>query len=168
MILKNQLLPMFSMNPKKSSLFDDVAMRINYGEKPFQFQVNALSFNQIIQNVNIKGMDAASLIDPGGANSFRDKMSAEEDKLHTTLEKSYFKVSLLPDPVKSFSQFPPSVYRRSFAATRIQRAWRKYRGKKMRNALKKEQVIYSEYSTKLLVKFNAWLEKPYEKSSKLL
>ena len=73
----------------------------------------------------------------GGGNAAREKMVQEENKLHISLEKGYFKVSVLADSVKSYSQFPPSVYRRSFAATRIQRAFRRWRGRKMREALKK-------------------------------
>ena len=37
------------------------------------------------------------------------------------MEKNFFRVSLLPEPLKSFSQFPPSIYRRSMACTKIQR-----------------------------------------------
>ena len=43
------------------------------------------------------------------------------------------------ETVRSFSQFPPSVYRRSFAATKIQRAYRRYRGKQIRKAIRTEQ-----------------------------
>lgn len=114
-------------------------LRVNYGEKPFQYCVNASSFNQVIQPVNIKVMDSVPTIESGGFTVFRDKMNQDEDKLHKTLEKNYFKVSLLPDPVKSFSQFPPSIYRKSFAATRIQRVWRRYRGRITRQKMKKEQ-----------------------------
>jgi hypothetical protein len=37
------------------------------------------------------------------------------------MEKSIYKVSALADGPKCFSQFPPSIYRRSLAATKIQR-----------------------------------------------
>jgi hypothetical protein len=132
---------MFALQPKKTLVLDDqTIMRANFGERPFQYTINALSLNQIIQHVNIKGMDTVSIIEGGGSNAFRDKMCQEEDKLHTSLEKGYFKVSLLPDAVKSFSQFPPSVYRRSFAATRIQRVYRRYRGRKMREEMRRLQV----------------------------
>jgi hypothetical protein len=54
--------------------------------------------------------------------SSKDRISQEDDdKINTSLEKNYFRVSLLPEVAKSFSQFPPSIYRRSLAATRIQR-----------------------------------------------
>jgi hypothetical protein len=46
---------------------------------------------------------------------------------------------LIPDTVKSFSQFPPSVYRKSLAAKTIQRAWRRHRGRVLRKKLKSEQ-----------------------------
>jgi hypothetical protein len=44
--------------------------------------------------------------------------------------------AMYTDSLKSFSQFPPSVYRRSNAATRIQRAWRRYRGRIYRKQLR--------------------------------
>jgi hypothetical protein len=69
--------------------------------------------------------------------------------INKSLEKNYFRTSLLPDVAKSFSQFPPSVYRRSLAASKIQRgkfkmisynlAWRMYKGRKLRNKIRKEQ-----------------------------
>lgn len=55
------------------------------------------------------------------------------------LEKTLIKNSMVAEPIRSFSQFPPSVYRRSFAATKIQRAFRRYRGIKTRKAIRIQQ-----------------------------
>lgn len=55
------------------------------------------------------------------------------------LEKTFIKNSMVAESLRSFSQFPPSVYRRSFAATKIQRAFRRYRGRKLRKAIRAEQ-----------------------------
>ena len=46
---------------------------------------------------------------------------------------------MVSETIRSFSQFPPSVYRRSFAATKIQRAFRRYLGRKLRKAIRAEQ-----------------------------
>ena len=122
LILKNQLIPMFGMKQFSPRPEEQAIMKINFGDRPFHHTVNAIPLNQFIQHMPTKGIDSCTILEGGNANAFREKMSQDEDeKLHTSLEKSYFKVSLLPDAVKSFSQFPPSVYRRSLAATRIQR-----------------------------------------------
>ncbi|KAI8914438.1 hypothetical protein EDD86DRAFT_186711 [Gorgonomyces haynaldii] len=141
LIIKNLLLPCFAVqkgvgvNPEEQPM-----MKVNFGEKPFTHTINASPLNQTIVHSVSKGLDTIAVMEGGTGKQYREKMAQEEDeKLHTSLEKSYFKVSLLPDVLKSFSQFPPSVYRRSLAATRIQRAWRKFRGRKMRNAIRKEQ-----------------------------
>lgn len=55
------------------------------------------------------------------------------------LEKTFIKNSMVAEPIRSFSQFPPSVYRRSFAATKIQRAFRRYRGIKLRKEIRIQQ-----------------------------
>ncbi|KAJ2999525.1 hypothetical protein HDV02_002672 [Globomyces sp. JEL0801] len=97
------------------------------------------------------GQDQFSILDYGP--QAKDSASQEEDeKINNALEKNYFKISLLPEVSKSFSQFPPSVYRRSLAATKIQRgkqslipdlklAYRRYQGRQMRKRIRKEQHV---------------------------
>lgn len=56
MIVKNQLIPSFALESKNTiALEEQTILRVNYGERPFQYQVNALSLNQIIQYLPIKG-----------------------------------------------------------------------------------------------------------------
>nr|KAJ3421640.1 hypothetical protein HK105_002847 [Polyrhizophydium stewartii] len=114
-------------------------IKLNFGEKQFVYNLNVTSVNSLMQPLSTKGIDLVSVLDITGSNAHRERLSQEEDeKLHT----NYFRVSLIPDTVKSFSQFPPSVYRRSLAATRIQRGerrTRRFQGRKMRERIRKEQ-----------------------------
>ncbi|KAJ3079282.1 hypothetical protein HK102_003882, partial [Quaeritorhiza haematococci] len=54
------------------------------------------------------------------------------------LEKTYT-AKLASEGLRSFSQFPPSVYRRSLACTKIQRAYRRHRGRVIRAAIRERQ-----------------------------
>ncbi|KAJ3300337.1 hypothetical protein HK104_001755 [Borealophlyctis nickersoniae] len=101
-------------------------------------------------------LDTISVIDGDidGRESINDE---EEEKLNLVLvmrkwfdllriyfkivEKNTLRVSLIPEPLKSFSQFPPSIYRRSLACTRIQRVWRRFRGRRIRNKIREEQYV---------------------------
>ncbi|KAH9253017.1 hypothetical protein BASA81_009022 [Batrachochytrium salamandrivorans] len=139
LILTNQLIPMFSVQVGVG-VEERPHIKLNFGDHPFNYNINATSMNTLIQPLSTKGIDMISILDTTGPNANRERLSQDEDeKFHTSLEKTYFRVSLLPDSAKSFSQFPPSVYRRSLATTRIQRAWRRFKGKKMRERVKKEQ-----------------------------
>ncbi|XJO77036.1 hypothetical protein BDV3_001679 [Batrachochytrium dendrobatidis] len=139
LILTNQLIPTFSVQDE-ISIEERPFIRVNFGDKPFSFHVNALPMNNLIQPHSTKGIDLVSILEISGANANRERLSQEEDeKLHMSLEKNYFRVSHIPDAIKSFSQFPPSVYRRSLAATRLQRAWRRFKGHQMREKIKQEQ-----------------------------
>jgi hypothetical protein len=75
------------------------------------------------------------------------------------LEKTFIKNSMVAEPLRSFSQFPPSVYRRSFAATKIQRAFRRYRGRKLRKAIREKQyhaaVIIQRAARRKLVRIRS-------------
>ncbi|KAJ3054223.1 hypothetical protein HK097_002392 [Rhizophlyctis rosea] len=106
-------------------------IRVNFGETPFAQQVEALSCNDAAQFAKAgQSLDTVSIIDPvEGSMKVNEE---EEEKLHMAMEKNFFRVSLLPEPLKSFSQFPPSIYRRSMACTKIQRAWRRHRGRRLR------------------------------------
>ncbi|KAJ3321197.1 hypothetical protein HDV06_004540 [Boothiomyces sp. JEL0866] len=143
LILKQQLLPHFALldaeaqTPQERSI-----IQVNFGQSPFAFTVNATPLLNAHKQVSTKNIDMTYILDGSGYSVSKDKISQEEDeKINNSLEKNYFKVSLLPDVAKSFSQFPPSVYRRSLAATKIQRAWRRYQGRKMRARIRKEQYL---------------------------
>ncbi|KAI8925687.1 hypothetical protein BC831DRAFT_498185 [Entophlyctis helioformis] len=115
-------------------------VKTNFGDRQFVYNMNVTPVNMNLQPAPTKGIDMVSLLEISSSNAHRERLSQDEDeKFHTSLEKNYFRVSLIPDTVKSFSQFPPSVYRRSLAATRIQRAWRRYQGRRMRERIRKEQ-----------------------------
>lgn len=45
----------------------------------------------------------------------------DDDKGHMSAERNFLRNAIMSEPLKSFSQFPPSVYRRTLSATRIQR-----------------------------------------------
>ncbi|KAJ3371668.1 hypothetical protein GGF31_002647 [Allomyces arbusculus] len=68
---------------------------------------------------------------PNGTTSIQD----EEERVHLALEKTQSRSLATGDDDRSWSQFPPSVYRRSLAATKIQRAWRVFRGRRWRREL---------------------------------
>jgi hypothetical protein len=137
-ITKQHILPMFAIKgTSNESALHKPRMQVNFGTRNFHHFVNATPLNSLHIHISTKGIDSISILESGNN---RDRISQEEDeKVNLALEKNYFRVSLLPEVAKSFSQFPPSVYRRSLAATRIQRAWRRFQGKKMREQIKKEQ-----------------------------
>ena len=139
LITKQHIIPTFSLKSGTSETpLSKARIQVNFGSRNFHFFVNASPLGSIHVFATTKGFDIGSIIDNN--SSSKDRISQEEDeKMNNSLEKNYFRVSLIPEVSKSFSQFPPSVYRRSLAATRIQRAWRRYQGKKMRAKIKKEQ-----------------------------
>ena len=69
-------------------------------------------------------------------------------------ERNNFRSAFQPDGLRSFSHFPPSIYRRGLAASRIQRAWRRRNGRKFRKEmrLKMEQaaLVIQKFSKRLL------------------
>ncbi|KAJ3256253.1 hypothetical protein HK103_005616 [Boothiomyces macroporosus] len=143
LILKQQLLPQFALlDTGAHAAHERSVIQVNFGQSPFAFAVNATPLLLAHKQIPTKNIDMTFILDGSGYAVSKDKISQEEDeKINTSLEKNYFKVSLLPDVAKSFSQFPPSVYRRSLAATKIQRAWRRYKGRMMRAKIRKEQYV---------------------------
>jgi hypothetical protein len=141
LIIKRQLIPCFAILYQRNSDPKEACyLNVNFGQKKFYYQVNATALCTIHNHKSTKGVETISILD--SANNQKDKISQEEDeKANVSLEKNYFKVSLLPEASKSFSQFPPSVYRRSLAATKIQRQWRKYQGRQFRKRMRKQQYM---------------------------
>ncbi|KAI8899147.1 hypothetical protein BC833DRAFT_587015 [Globomyces pollinis-pini] len=142
LITKHHIIPAFALmcSPNMLLAQERAILTVNFGSKPFTFSVNATPLCQIHQHILTKGQDQFSILDYGP--QAKDSASQEEDeKINNALEKNYFKISLLPEVSKSFSQFPPSVYRRSLAATKIQRAYRRYQGRQMRKRIRKEQHV---------------------------
>jgi len=65
-----------------------------------------------------------------------------------------FNDSIINSQPKSFSQFPPNAYCRAFSCIKIQRAWRRYVGRRMRNELRRKYnnaavVIQRMYRSKM-------------------
>ncbi|KAJ3272756.1 hypothetical protein HDV01_005284 [Terramyces sp. JEL0728] len=143
LILKQQLLPHFALLDTDSQAAQEKpTIQANFGQSAFAHVVNATALINAHKQFSTKNIDMTYILDGSGYSVSKDKISQEEDeKINNSLEKNYFKVSLLPDMAKSFSQFPPSVYRRSLAATKIQRAWRRYQGRKMRARIRREQYL---------------------------
>ena len=50
-----------------------------------------------------------------------ETMSCVDAQHGQALQKNVFRSTILADSFKSFSQFPPSVYRRNYACVRIQK-----------------------------------------------
>lgn len=90
----------------------------------------------LAQETPLKGGPDSSILDCIS----QDKQNQdEEEKLQISAEKNLILRSNMQDGLRSFSQFPPSIYRRSLAATRIQRVWRRYRGRIERQILRERQ-----------------------------
>ncbi|KAJ3113481.1 hypothetical protein HDU96_003348 [Phlyctochytrium bullatum] len=84
------------------------------------------------------GIEMISIVEP--FQEAREKATQEEEeRLQNASEKIYYRNAGVQDQLKSFSQFPPNIYRRSLAATKIQRAWRRMRGRRERAKLRELQ-----------------------------
>ncbi|KAI9190216.1 hypothetical protein H9P43_001649 [Blastocladiella emersonii ATCC 22665] len=167
-LIQTQLLvPMFALNG--ASAADAVDMRVNFGLYPFAYLVDAYSLNEYLATPTSRPDHAASILDDanltttsgagtgagglgggaggaggalGGDASSRDRavLPEEDERVQLALEKNHFRASIASEEDRSWSQFPPSVYKRSLAATKIQRAWRVFRGRRWRRALLEAQT----------------------------
>ena len=91
-------------------------VKLNFGDRLFTYSTHAISFNQSLQISTNKEMAKIFEMDE------KEKISKDEDeKMQMAVERTFLRNAMYSDGRKSFSQFPPSVYRRSFACTRIQR-----------------------------------------------
>ncbi|ORZ33671.1 hypothetical protein BCR44DRAFT_1195279 [Catenaria anguillulae PL171] len=145
------LVPMFALNGSASK---DGAheMRVNFGLHPFTHQPpDALSANEYFAGAFARDEPLPTLADDlaplsvataatatggGGAQGGTD----EDERVQIALEKNHFRATVATEDDRSWSQFPPSVYKRSLAATRIQRAWRIYRGRRWRKSMIAQQM----------------------------
>ncbi|KAJ3204434.1 hypothetical protein HK099_001163 [Clydaea vesicula] len=137
-LIKNcELIPMISMLTKYdvSPYSEKHQMTFNFGPT-FNFQsIVATPFNK---NVKYKEFDCEDSNIVGNlSEDVKDKTSVEdEEKNFMSIEKTNYKAAVSSFEMKSFSRFPPSIYRRSIACMKIQRAWRRYQGKIIRNTLR--------------------------------
>ncbi|KAJ3161365.1 hypothetical protein HDU86_007147 [Geranomyces michiganensis] len=136
-----ELIPTFALQvtDQGAAYAEAPQIRVNFGNNPFVRQVDALPCGAILKPVNTTA-EMPPIIDRSGEGP--DGPDAEdEDHLRNSMDKTSFRVTLAVESQRSFSQFPPSIYRRSMACTRIQRAWRRMRGRMMRAKIREEQYI---------------------------
>ncbi|KND01565.1 uncharacterized protein SPPG_03365 [Spizellomyces punctatus DAOM BR117] len=142
LIWSSELVPTFALKVNDTELqyTERPQIRVNFGDRPFSYDVNAQPCNENLRHQQPKALDAVSILDSVGPE--REGLNQdEEEKLHLALEKNIFRATLAVEGQRSFSQFPPSIYRRSLACTKIQRAWRRHRGRIMRAKIREEQYI---------------------------
>ncbi|KXS13535.1 hypothetical protein M427DRAFT_369481 [Gonapodya prolifera JEL478] len=114
---------------------------VNFGDSPFvlDLQGQAQPLNRIVEY----GVPKTYLGSDAGEKQSRglDTSTAEdeEEKLQMALEKAFLRNVQTQDSLRSFSQYPPNIYRRSLCATVIQRAWRRHRGRILRQQLRQQQ-----------------------------
>ncbi|KAI8921425.1 hypothetical protein DFJ77DRAFT_163161 [Powellomyces hirtus] len=142
-ILSSELIPTFALQVTEAgaAYAESPQIRVNFGNNPFKSsQVDALPCGDILRHHNTAALDTTSIIDKGGEGG-EGTDAEDEDRLRSSMDKTYFRANLAVEAQRSFSQFPPSIYRRSMACTRIQRAWRRMRGRMMRAKIREEQYI---------------------------
>ncbi|KAJ1513620.1 hypothetical protein HMI56_002096 [Coelomomyces lativittatus] len=133
MIKTRLLIPMFALEGKSMERTkDQIEMRVNFGLYPFQCTIPSQSINALLALKDPTTFETKSVFEPPKLDA-KDK--EEEEKLYLAFEKTQFRTAMVSEEDRSWSQFPPSVYRRSLAATKIQRAFRIFRGRKWRKQL---------------------------------
>ncbi|KAL7754365.1 hypothetical protein RI367_000346 [Sorochytrium milnesiophthora] len=121
---------------------DKQEIRVNFGSQPFVHgEVHALPYTQLLQQTHINSADGIAVLATPAEEGKETINQEEEEKLQLALEKNYFRASMSSESERCWSQFPPSVYRRSLASTKIQRVWRIYRGRKWRRQMREQQWI---------------------------
>ncbi|KAJ3412016.1 hypothetical protein HDV05_001397 [Chytridiales sp. JEL 0842] len=140
LLLATNLIPMFSLfvGDNQSVYIDRPIIVVNFGRTPFQHSVHACAFDNVFPQDSLKGLDV-NIVDSYLSDTRQNSNQEEEEKLQLAAEKNYFRAAVLPETIRSFSQFPPSIYRRSLACTKIQRCWRRHRGRKARAILRERQ-----------------------------
>lgn len=117
LITKQQMMPLFSLMNSGTGILEETAiMKVNFGQSPFHFQMNATPLQQINQHVSTKGrntfylnlylgIDSITILD--AVSSSRDKIGQEEDeKINAVLFKSYLIIILIVIRKKLFQEFP--------------------------------------------------------------
>lgn len=114
---------------------------LNFGPS-FSYRVNASSFNENVAHSEFQASIEGKLVD---STDLIEKSASEEEERHLLVhlslitqnsERALYKAALNSFEPKSYSRFPPSVYKRSIAAMKIQRSWRRYSGRVMRQNLR--------------------------------
>ncbi|ORY38662.1 hypothetical protein BCR33DRAFT_754541 [Rhizoclosmatium globosum] len=119
----------FVSQVKENEYAGNPEVQLNFGRTTFMNSADARSFDALLY-----------LKDKVDTSESRDnKAQEEEEKMQLAAEKNTFRTTLFTDVPKSFSQFPPSIYRRSLACTKIQRVWRRFRGRRERRKLRERQ-----------------------------
>ncbi|KAJ3016068.1 hypothetical protein HKX48_004246 [Thoreauomyces humboldtii] len=142
-ILSSELIPTFALQVTEpgAAYAESPQIRVNFGNNPFLREIDATACGDILKaGRSDQAVDNTSIIDRAGEGTDGTDQE-DEDRLRTSLDKASFRVNLAVEGQRSFSQFPPSIYRRSLACTRIQRAWRRMRGRKMRQKIREEQYL---------------------------
>ncbi|ORX51090.1 hypothetical protein BCR36DRAFT_351617 [Piromyces finnis] len=157
-IKSGHCIPVIALNISKINdiYYENPSINVNFGSEPFSNNVSASSINDVQNSVivtNNKKFDNTFILRPNFLDSEKN-LPEEEKKLFEDYEKNSFNDSLVNSQQKSFSQFPPNAYCRVFACIKIQRAWRRYIGKRMRNEIRRRYnnaaiVIQRMYRNKM-------------------
>ncbi|KAJ3131993.1 hypothetical protein HK100_005821 [Physocladia obscura] len=134
----------FGAAQAKSEYSSNPEMQINFGRTTFLNAVDAKSFDSVLKYASTDqrrdGFDQSFII--GSIDGKDGGIQEDEERLQLQLQaadKSNFRATVFMEAPKSFSQFPPSIYRRSLACTKIQRVWRRFRGRRDRKKLRELQ-----------------------------
>ncbi|ORX84101.1 hypothetical protein BCR32DRAFT_266582 [Anaeromyces robustus] len=157
-IKSGHCIPVISLNISKINdiYYENPTIIVNFGSEPFTYNISATPLNEIQNSVIVasnKKFDNTFVL-KNNLSDAEKNVPEEERKLFEDYEKNLFNDSLVNSQQKSFSQFPPSVYCRAFSCIKIQRAWRRYLGKRMRNEIRRRYnnaaiVIQRMYRNKM-------------------
>ncbi|TPX41026.1 hypothetical protein SeMB42_g05767 [Synchytrium endobioticum] len=157
------------------SVYDKPVMHVNFGNGNY-FSNTSHTFAFPIENVSIPYDSLAARSQPRSYTSTFFSTDIPIQSASATLATlqqqqaaatvvdeaamaDFFKASLIKDPPKSFSQFPPTTFRKSLAASIIQRAWRRRVARRIRQRIKMEQYaaacIIQRLARRWLAEFNA-------------
>ncbi|TPX34508.1 hypothetical protein SmJEL517_g02865 [Synchytrium microbalum] len=167
-LLKTQpLLPMFALKCVKSSTYNATVyekpnMKVNFGTTGFSFPIKDISkpYESVASRPapRIYSSSTASSQD-GVPSQWQQLVSSDNSATDDAVMNEFFKVNLIKEVPKSYSQFPPHVFRRSLAASIIQRAYRRHCGRRLRERIRFEQYaaacIIQRLARRWLVGFNS-------------
>lgn len=163
MIKTHPLVPCFAL--KLITLEKDkerAFIRVNFGDRKFLFNVNSASCDNHLAHLPSKAVDSIVITDSATVDPKLKQTQDEEYSLQMMTEKNFIKSSIFQDALKSFSLFPPSNYRRSMATTIIQKAWRRYKGRKERANTREKQRKASQVIQRMV---RIWLKRIREYKS---
>ncbi|KAJ3097483.1 hypothetical protein HDU97_004850 [Phlyctochytrium planicorne] len=140
LLLSSVLIPTFALLGEDQGYGDKPQMRVNFGRMPFAFSMDAMSCDQSLEAGQPKGIEGISIIEHPQEGKEK-ALQEEEERLQMATEKTYYRAAVAIENMRGFSQFPPNIYRRSLACTKIQRAWRRFRGRRERAKLREMQYM---------------------------